>query len=132
MIRIILIMEISEPAQESFSDVVGFVKKLPPAWDAVNMLKDGEIVPALQKIESSLLLETISGDVQTGFSQVISLVGKLEPAWGAVDLFKTGDFLRMMRMLDLYQVGRMPDGQPLKIPAHMLAAEYEDLEDPSS
>ena len=43
------------------------------------------------------------------------------------ELFVPVDFLRMLRMLGLYDVGRYPDGTPLKIPPHLLAAERADL-----
>ena len=39
------------------------------------------------------------------------------------DLFFPADFLCMLRLLRLYDVGRHPDGRPLEIPPHLLAAE---------
>ena len=42
-----------------------------------------------------------------------------------VDLFEPTDFLRMLRMLRLYDVGVDADGQRLQIPDHLVAAEQE-------
>ena len=39
------------------------------------------------------------------------------------DLFVPADFLRMLRILKLYDVGRHPDGSPLEIEPHLLEAE---------
>ena len=38
-------------------------------------------------------------------------------------LFEPAAFLRLLRMLGLYDVGRDADGKPLEIPAAFLAAE---------
>lgn len=44
-----------------------------------------------------------------------------------VDLFEPAEFLRMLRLLGLFDVGRGPDGEPLKIPEHLLKAEREEF-----
>lgn len=41
-------------------------------------------------------------------------------------LFAPADFLRTLRALRLYEVGRNSQGEPLPIPQHMLAAERAD------
>jgi 3-hydroxyacyl-[acyl-carrier-protein] dehydratase len=51
----------------------------------------------------------------------------LDDRFSDVDLFEPAGFLRMLRMLGLYDVGRTPDGEPLKIPPHLLEAEEADL-----
>ena len=42
------------------------------------------------------------------------------------DLFDPANFLRTLRTLRLFEVGRSSDGKPLPIPSHMLAAEEAD------
>ena len=42
------------------------------------------------------------------------------------DLFEPANFLRTLRALCLFEVGRCADGKPLPIPSHMLEAEEED------
>ncbi len=42
-------------------------------------------------------------------------------------LFDPADFLRMLRLFDLFKVGRTQDGQPIEIPHHLLEAEQQDL-----
>ncbi len=42
-----------------------------------------------------------------------------------VELFEPGDFLRMLRLLKLFEVGQYEDGSPIQIPVHMLEAEQE-------
>ena len=39
-------------------------------------------------------------------------------------LFEPADFLRMLRILRLYEVGRNSDGTPLEIPQRLLEAEH--------
>ncbi len=39
------------------------------------------------------------------------------------ELFYPADFLCMLRLLGVFDVGQMPDGQPLPVPQHMLEAE---------
>jgi 3-hydroxyacyl-[acyl-carrier-protein] dehydratase len=43
------------------------------------------------------------------------------------NLFDPADFLRMLRLFELFEVGRTSDGQPLTIPEHLLAAERLNL-----
>jgi 3-hydroxyacyl-[acyl-carrier-protein] dehydratase len=38
-------------------------------------------------------------------------------------LFEPADFLAMLKMLRLYEVGKLADGRPLPVPAHLAAAE---------
>ena len=40
-----------------------------------------------------------------------------------VELFEPAQFCRMIRMLRLFEVGVDTDGKPVKVPAHMVAAE---------
>lgn len=50
-------------------------------------------------------------------------------------LFFPADFLRMLRVLQMYEIGRQPDGSRLEVPAHMLEAEAQQVgstEAPSS
>jgi 3-hydroxyacyl-[acyl-carrier-protein] dehydratase len=44
-----------------------------------------------------------------------------------VDLFQPEELLRMLRIFRLFDVGKKPDGSPIKIPQHMLAAEQAVL-----
>ena len=44
------------------------------------------------------------------------------------NLFDPANFLRMLRIFELYKVGRTKDGQPLTIPEHLLAAEQMESE----
>jgi 3-hydroxyacyl-[acyl-carrier-protein] dehydratase len=66
----------------------------------------------------------VAGRLQTEAQIVFA---HLDDRFAGVDLFEPHDFLRMMRMLDLYEVGRTSDGRRLTIPAHMLEAEEADL-----
>lgn len=50
----------------------------------------------------------------------------LDGRFQGVDQFEPADFLRLLRLLRLYDVGRTKDGSPLKIPDHLLQAEQED------
>lgn len=47
--------------------------------------------------------------------------------FGGIDLFQPEELLRMLRLFRLFDVGKNPDGSPLKIPDHMLAAEQAVL-----
>ncbi|MFT5522724.1 MAG: 3-hydroxyacyl-[acyl-carrier-protein] dehydratase [Pirellulaceae bacterium] len=47
----------------------------------------------------------------------------LDDRFEGIDLFDPAEFLRMLRTLNLFEVGRTPDGEKLSIPAHLLAAE---------
>ncbi|MBP90434.1 MAG: beta-hydroxyacyl-ACP dehydratase [Planctomycetaceae bacterium] len=44
-----------------------------------------------------------------------------------IDLFEPADFLRMLRMFRIYDVGIDANGERLRIPEHLLAAEQEDI-----
>lgn len=44
-----------------------------------------------------------------------------------VDLFEPADFLRMLRLLGIYDIGRDESGNPLQIPEHLLVAERNDI-----
>ncbi len=44
------------------------------------------------------------------------------------NLFDPANFLRMLRLFELYKVGRTKDGEPLSIPEHLLEAERMDVE----
>ncbi len=46
-----------------------------------------------------------------------------EERFRGVDLFRPEELLRMLRIFRLFDVGKKPDGTPIEIPAHMLAAE---------
>ncbi|MFV1964692.1 MAG: 3-hydroxyacyl-ACP dehydratase FabZ family protein [Pirellulaceae bacterium] len=77
---------------------------------------DGAICRAVSHVE-----DRVQAEAQLVFAH-------LDDRFEGVDLFLPSDFLRMMRMLGLYDVGRMPDGRPLTIPPHLLKAELADLE----
>jgi 3-hydroxyacyl-[acyl-carrier-protein] dehydratase len=49
------------------------------------------------------------------------------PEFEAVELFQPHEFLRMLRSMRLFEVARHPDGTPVTIPAHLLAAENAAL-----
>jgi 3-hydroxyacyl-[acyl-carrier-protein] dehydratase len=40
-----------------------------------------------------------------------------------IDLFQPDELLQMLRIFRLFDVGKKPDGSPIEIPPHMLAAE---------
>ena len=40
-----------------------------------------------------------------------------------VELFEPAQFCRMIRLLRTFEVGVNPDGTPIEVPPHMLAAE---------
>jgi len=44
-----------------------------------------------------------------------------------VDLFEPTDFLRMLRLLGIYDVGRNEKGDLLEIPDHLLVAEQDEI-----
>lgn len=51
----------------------------------------------------------------------------LDETFGDKPFFIPGDLCRILRTLKLFEVGVEPDGTPIQIPEHMLAAEYELL-----
>ena len=79
-----------------------------------NMQPDGAICQGTSHIGDQLHAE-------------IDLVfAHLDDRFLGVDQFDPADFLRMLRLLRLYEVGRTQDGRPLEIPDHLLQAERED------
>ncbi len=48
------------------------------------------------------------------------------------ELFEPANFLRMLRLFDLFKVGRTKDGQPIAIPEHLLEAERLDMAAPEA
>lgn len=60
-------------------------------------------------------------------AEVEMVFAHLDDRFPGVDLFEPPDFLRMLRMLHLYDVGREADGNPLKIPEHLAKAEQQDI-----
>lgn len=50
------------------------------------------------------------------------------PEFEKVELFQPHEFLRMLRSMRLFEVGRNPDGSPIAIPEHLLAAEQAFLD----
>jgi 3-hydroxyacyl-[acyl-carrier-protein] dehydratase len=60
-------------------------------------------------------------------AEVELVFAHLDDRFQGVDLFEPSDFLRMLRMLRLYDVGRGADGEPLHIPEHLLVAEQQDI-----
>lgn len=79
-----------------------------------NMQADGAICKGTSHIGDQLHAE-------------IDLVfAHLDDRFLGVDQFEPADFLRLLRLLRLYEVGRTADGQPLKIPDHLLQAEQAD------
>ncbi len=47
----------------------------------------------------------------------------LDDRFQGVDLFYPADYLAILRLLGVYDVGRLPDGTPLEVPRHLLEAE---------
>jgi len=41
-------------------------------------------------------------------------------------LFEPSEFIRLLRLMDMYKVGVMPDGTPIRVPDHLLDAEQAD------
>jgi len=78
--------------------------------------KDGAICRATAHVGDKLQTE----------AQIV--FAHLDDRFEGVDLFRPADFLRMLRMLGVYDVGRTPDGKPLAVPPHMLEAEQADLQ----
>ncbi|MBL8892697.1 MAG: beta-hydroxyacyl-ACP dehydratase [Planctomycetaceae bacterium] len=50
------------------------------------------------------------------------------PEFEKVELFQPHEFLRMLRSMRLFEVGRYPNGAPIAIPEHLLAAEQAFLD----
>lgn len=64
-------------------------------------------------------------------AEVELVFAHLDDRFDGVDLFDPADFLRMLRLLKLFDVGRSANGEPLKIPEHLLEAEREEYAVPS-
>lgn len=47
----------------------------------------------------------------------------LDERYGKIQLFEPAAFLRLLRSLQLFHIGRTVDGEPVAVPPHMLAAE---------
>ncbi|HRX77546.1 MAG: beta-hydroxyacyl-ACP dehydratase [Planctomycetaceae bacterium] len=60
-------------------------------------------------------------------AEVELVFAHLDDRFQGVDLFAPADFLRMLRLLRIYEVGRSVNGEPLKIPEHLLIAEREEF-----
>jgi len=60
-------------------------------------------------------------------AEVELVFAHLDDRFHGVDLFEPADFLRMLRLLRLYDVGHAPDGSPLQIPKHLAEAERQDI-----
>jgi len=59
-------------------------------------------------------------------AEVELVFAHLDDSFQEGDLFDPANFLRTLRTLRLFEVGRNSDGEPLPIPSHMLAAEEAD------
>ncbi|MCA9124311.1 MAG: beta-hydroxyacyl-ACP dehydratase [Planctomycetaceae bacterium] len=60
-------------------------------------------------------------------AEVELVFAHLDDRFQGVDLFEPADFLRMLRLLRLFEVGRTESGEPLKIPDHLLNAERDEF-----
>lgn len=59
-------------------------------------------------------------------AEVDLIFAHLDERFPGVDLFEPAEFLRMLRLLRLFDVGQCR-GEPLKIPTHLLQAEQEEF-----
>lgn len=50
-----------------------------------------------------------------------------DAAFGDLQLFEPAEFCRMIRLLRTFEVGVNPDGTPIKVPEHMVEAEWAVL-----
>jgi 3-hydroxyacyl-[acyl-carrier-protein] dehydratase len=71
----------------------------------------------------------IGDDLQ---AEVDIVFAHLDDRFEGDNLFEPPEFLRLMRLLRLYEVGRNADGTVLQPPPHLFAAEAEDLARPWS
>jgi 3-hydroxyacyl-[acyl-carrier-protein] dehydratase len=76
---------------------------------------DGAIVEGLTHIEDEL-----QGELELTFAI-------LDESYGESSFFEPADLLRTLRIMQLFKVGVDQQGQPLHEPAHMLAAEREQV-----
>ncbi|MGE0758141.1 MAG: 3-hydroxyacyl-ACP dehydratase FabZ family protein [Pirellulaceae bacterium] len=68
----------------------------------------------------------VDGQLQAEIDLVFA---HLDERFRGVDLFLPEELLQMLRIFRLYEVGRYKDGERLRIPPHMLAAEVHMAED---
>jgi len=59
-------------------------------------------------------------------AEVDLVFAHLDERFLGVDQFEPADFLRLLRLLRIYEVGRTESDEPLKIPDHLLQAEQEE------
>lgn len=59
-------------------------------------------------------------------AEIELIFAHLDDRFDGVDLFEPADFLRMLRMLRMYEVGVDSQGRPLQVPAHLRQAERDD------
>jgi 3-hydroxyacyl-[acyl-carrier-protein] dehydratase len=78
---------------------------------AEDIRADGSIIKGTCHIGEELLAE------------IDIVFAHLDDRFQGVDLFEPAEFLRLLRTLNLFVVGRTPEGEKLTIPPHMLAAE---------
>lgn len=77
--------------------------------------RDGAICRGTVHVEDELL-----GEVDLVFAH-------LDDRFPGGDLFEPAEFMRLLRMLRMFDVGRKPDGTPICPPEHLLEAETNDL-----
>ncbi len=80
-----------------------------------NIQADGAICKGTSHIGDRL-----HGEVEMVFAH-------LDDRFHGVDLFEPAEFLRMLRLLRLFEVGRTETGERIKIPDHLLQAEREEF-----
>ena len=80
-----------------------------------NIQADGAICKATSHIDDRL------------HAEVDFVFAHLDDRFQGVDLFEPAHFLRMLRLLRIFDVGRTDSGEPLKIPEHLLQAEREEF-----
>ncbi len=76
---------------------------------------DGAVVRATSSIN-----DRIQAEVHVVFAY-------LDDRFRGVKLFADEDFVRLLRILRIYEVGRDQDGNPLKLPQHLIAAESSSV-----
>lgn len=90
-------------------------------------VRPGEVI----RFEVGILDQRDDGAIVEGAARVgdeavaeVELVfAHLDERFEGVDLFDPADFLTMLRLLGVYDVGRIADGTPLVVPPRLLAAE---------
>ncbi|MBC8352000.1 MAG: beta-hydroxyacyl-ACP dehydratase [Planctomycetes bacterium] len=81
---------------------------------AENIQADGAICKATSHIGDRL------------HAEVDMVFAHLDDRFQGVDLFEPAEFLRMLRLLRMFDVGRTETGEKIKIPEHLLHAEREE------